>query len=161
VEAVPRRPAAQVRLDGTGWTGLNGSGRWHVVDQEGYVLPEEAFAPAEALVRLVALGTASGGSLSVEAARNHPRVKLGLRVLAKLRRRGALWRQVREINVADESQIRFLLEGGTEVRCGAEPELDAQMPRVQSALKLIERQALAVAYVDVRFPEPVFAPRTL
>ena len=65
-----------------------------------------------------------------------------------------------EVNVSDPQQIRFLMEGDTEVRCGTEAELEAHLQRLRTALKAIARQSLDAQYIDVRFHEPVVHPRT-
>jgi len=57
-------------------------------------------------------------------------------------------------------QLRFLLDGETEVRCGAETDLGVQLERLRATLKAISKQSMAVRYIDVRFKEPVIAPRT-
>lgn len=160
IVAVTRVPAGQVRLDGADWTGSDGAGRWHPVDQDGFVLPDQTDTPMEGLIRLIGFGSSGGGSLGVETARASPKVALALRVAEKLHRLPkALARRIIEVNVADDQEIRFLLDDGTEVRCGAEADLDTHLQRMRAALKIIQRQAQPVAYVDVRFSEPVFAPR--
>ena len=72
----------------------------------------------------------------------------------------SLSRRLIEINVVDPQQIRFLMEGDTEVRCGTESELDAHLQRLRVALRAIARQSLDAQYIDVRFQEPVVHPRT-
>jgi hypothetical protein len=47
----------------------------------------------------------------------------------------------------------------TEVRCGSEAELSMQFERLRSALNVIRRRQIDAQYIDVRFKEPVIAPR--
>jgi len=84
-----------------------------------------------------------------------------LRVLETLRKAPALIaRRLTEINVTDPQQIRLVLDGQTEVRCGSEAELGAHLERLRAALNVISKEHLSVQYIDVRFPEPVVGPRT-
>ncbi len=150
IDAIPRIPAAQVHLD-----------RWYPVDREGFILAEPSGEPAERLIRLAGLDR-TPGALKVGQQNTDERLQLGLRVLARLQRAPALVsRRLIEINVADPQQVRFVLAGETEVRCGSEVELEAHLARLQTALRaLAKRQELAVQYIDVRFQEPVVGPRT-
>ncbi|MBI4596848.1 MAG: FtsQ-type POTRA domain-containing protein [Candidatus Omnitrophica bacterium] len=151
IEAVPRRPVAVVQL-----------GSWYPVDAGGFVLPEPSSLPQESMVRLTGLS-----QRSVKPGRESAdeRLQLALRLLARLKQAPPLVaRHLAEIDVADDHEIRFLLrlsaQGDTEVRCGSEQELDQQLRRLQAALNVMTRQVLPARYIDVRFPEPVIAPRT-
>ena len=73
-------------------------------------------------------------------------------------RPASLARRVTEIQVGDATQIRLMLDDAIEVRCGNEAELGAALQRLQAALKVIARQQLPAAYIDVRFNEPVIGP---
>ena len=155
IEAIPRVPVAQLRGD-----------RWYPVDAEGVVVPEAGPAPIEGLMQIV--GCEHVRSLQVGKTVGDERVQLALRVLTRVRRAPAtISRRVVEINVGDPQQLRFRITLGAsplamaegeslvEVRCGSEAELDAHLERLQGVLKVVTRQALPVAYIDVRFPEPV------
>jgi len=150
VDAIPRIPVAQVRLD-----------RWYPVDRDGFILPTASEESAGRLIRLVGVDR-TPGVLRVGKQNTDERLQLGLRVLARLQRAPALVaRRLIEINVADPQQVRFVLEGETEVRCGSEAELEGHLARLQAALRaLAKRQEFAVQYIDVRFQEPVVGPRT-
>ena len=148
-ELVPRLPVAQVRLD-----------RWHPVDRDGFILPDGRPEPADDLLRVVGVG-AGGSALRAGHESADERLQLALRVAAALRRGSpTLARRLIELNVSDPQQIRFLLDGGTEVRCGTEAELSAHLERLQAALRAIARHPVDVSYIDVRFQEPVIHPRT-
>jgi len=150
VDAIPRIPVAQVHLD-----------RWYPVDREGFILTAAGAEPARRLVRLAGVDR-TPGALKIGKPNADERLQLGLRVLARLQRAPALVsRRLVEINVADPRQVKFILEGETEVRCGSEAELETHLSRLQAALRaLARRQELAVQYIDVRFQEPVVGPRT-
>jgi len=161
IEPIPRVPVAQARIGPATRSPGGGTGRWHPVDADGFILPDGSVEPAEGLVRLV--GFERGGSaLSVGKEQKDERVRLALRVLAALQRTGSLIaRRLAEVDVSDPQQIRFLIDGGaTEVRCGSEAELGAHLARLEAALRAIDRQPFEVGYIDVRFQEPVIHPRT-
>ncbi len=160
VEAVQRRPIAQVRID-----------RWYSVDPDGFVLPGGSAVPIEGLIRLVGFER-SGIVLRPGRVNAEERLQLALRVLGLLRRAPAgIARRLTEVNIADPQQIKFLiaLSGARasvgaeideiEVRCGTEEELSAHLERLRAALKALARQPVAVRYIDVRFQEPVIGPR--
>ena len=156
IDAVPRVPIAQVRLD---LSASAQAGRWHPVDREGFILPDGRAEAADGLVRLSGFDYADG--LRVGKGRAGERLALALRVLDVLRREApAIARRVSEINVAEAQQLRFTLDGKTEVRCGSEAELDMHLARLRAALKVVARQSLDARYIDVRFQEPVIGPRT-
>lgn len=150
IEPIPRVPVAQVRV-----------GRWHPVDEDGFILPEGSVEPAERLIRLVGFDRGRP-PLGVGQENEDERLKLALRVLAALQRAASVSaRRLAEVDVSDPQQIRFLIDGGaTEVRCGSEAELGAHLERLGAALKAIDRQPFTVGYIDVRFQEPVIHPRT-
>jgi cell division septal protein FtsQ len=148
VELVPRLPVAQVRLE-----------RWHAVDAEGFILPDGAPEPAERLIRLTGFERAKS-PLRAGKRNTEERLLLALRVSQQLRRSPALVaRRLTEVNVDEPQQIRFVLNGGTEVRCGSEAELDTHLDRLQQALRAVASQPFEVGYIDVRFQEPVIGPR--
>ena len=149
IEPVQRIPVAQVKLD-----------RWYPVDADGFIVPEGRVQPRERAIRLVGIDR-SGASLRPGQENRDERLQLALRVFGTVRRAPlSISRHLIEINVADPQQIRFLMDGDTEVRCGAEAELDAHLQRLRAALQAIARQSLDVQYIDVRFHEPVVHPRT-
>lgn len=148
-EMVPRLPVAQVRLD-----------RWYPVDRDGFILPAGSVEPAGGLLRVAGFGA---GTSALRAGRENSdeRLQLALRVAVSLRRTApAIARRLTELNVSNPQQIRFLLDGDTEVRCGSEAELGAHLERLQAALRAIARHPVDVGYIDVRFQEPVIHPRT-
>ena len=149
IEPIERRPIAQVRVD-----------RWYPVDGDGFILPTGSSAPTEAVTRLVGLER-GGTALKVGKENSDERLRLALRVLQAARQAPALAsRRLSEVNVADPQQLRFVVDEETEIRCGSEVELEAHLGRLQAAWKAIAKQQLGVRYIDVRFPEPVVAPRT-
>ena len=185
IEAIPRAPVAQLRTGVAGQVGL-----WHLVDREGFILPEATQAPDPRWIRLAGLDRGKG-SLLIGKANAQESLGLALRVLAKLRHiPGSLRRRMTELNVADPQQIRFLIDLSpasgsghvdrlsgqmaaapltsstdiagpeTEVRCGSEAELDTHLARLQATLKTIAGQPLALSYIDVRFQDPVLGPPT-
>ena len=137
IEPVVRVPIAQLRTGG-----------WHPVDHDGFVLPESTPEPAEKMVRFT----------GVER-NDTERIALAVRVLDALRRSPLLARHVTEINVAEIQEIRFLLDDETEVRCGSETELGAHLDRLRATLRALAKQSVEVAYIDVRFQEPVVGPK--
>jgi hypothetical protein len=149
VDAVPRMPVAQVRLD-----------RWYPVDRDGFILPEGRSQPAERLIRIT--GCERQAALRTGRDPHDERLQLGLRVAQRLRQATPLIaRRVTEINVEHPTQLRLLLDqGDTEVRCGSEAELDAHLSRLKEALRTLARQPFDARYIDVRFHEPVIGPRT-
>ena len=155
-EMVPRLPVAQVRLH----PATGGAGRWHSVDRDGFILPDGSAEPASGLLRVGGFGP---GTSAWRAGRENTdeRLKLALRVAGSLRRTAPrIARRLTEMNVSNPAEIRFLLDGATEVRCGSETELSAHLERLQAALRVIARHPVDVGYIDVRFQEPVIHPRT-
>ena len=149
IEPIERMPIAQVKLD-----------RWYPVDDEGFIVPDGSVQPRERLIRLVGMDRAAS-SVRPGQENADERLQLALRVLQAVRRAPlSVSRRLTEINVVDPQQIRFLMEGDTEVRCGTEAELDAHLQRLRTALQTITRRSLDVQYIDVRFHEPVVHPRT-
>ena len=143
VEPVERVPVAQVQL-----------GRWYPVDDEGFILGSPGGEADERLVRLVGFGRAA--ALRTGRVSTDEQLLLALRVMRALRRAPrALWRRVTEVNVANAQQIRLLLDGTTEVRCGPEDELAMDLERLQAVLKAVAASSRTPEYIDVRFPDPV------
>ena len=148
VEPIQRLPVAQVWLD-----------QWYPVDGQGFVLQEGSVEPDERLIRLVGFERAK---VPLRPGRENAddRLRLALRVLGVLRGvPPSIARRLTEADVSEPDQIRFLLDGKTEVRCGSEAELADHLGRLQAALKAIAKQPFEVAYIDVRFQEPVIGPR--
>lgn len=140
IDPIARVPVAQLKLD-----------RWYDVDQEGFVLPEPKSGPEERAVQVTGVSGLRPGRPNTDE-----RLQLALRVLAEVKHsRPAIARRVTEINVAYPQEIRFMLDGETEIRCGSETELAAHLERLQGALKALAKQSLAVRYIDLRFQEPV------
>ena len=149
IETIPRLPVAQVRVD-----------RWYPVDQSGFILPDGRADADTRLVRLV--GFEHGGTALRAGKENRDdRLQLALRVLATVRRAPPfVSRRLTQINVADPQQIRFVIADETEIRCGAEEELQTHLSRLRAALRAMAKRPLAAAYIDVRFQDPVIGPRT-
>lgn len=149
IEPIPRDPVAQVRLD-----------RWYPVDSDGFILPEGRREPMDELTRLVGFQRLRQ-PLKPGANHTNDRLRLALRVLARLQAAPSLVsRELTEVNVLNPQQIRFRLDGATEVRCGSEAELTAHLKRLRMALRVVARQQATVGYIDVRFQEPVLGPQT-
>lgn len=147
IDALRRIPTAQVKLD-----------RWYQVDGEGFILPEGRTEAFEGLIRLS--GVNKTGTLRAGKDNSDERLQLALRVAKGIRRSPVfVARKLAEVNVNDPQQIRLVLDGETEVRCGSEIELDAHLQRLRAVLKTLARQQLDVRYIDVRFQEPVVGPR--
>ena len=162
IDAIPRVPVAQVRLDlpaPSQNVGRAQAGRWYPVDREGFILPDGRAEAAGALVRLSGFDHADG--LKAGKGNADERLTLALRLLVSLQREApAIARRITEINVTDTRELRFTLDGKTEVRCGSEAELDAHLARLRAALKAVAKRSLDARYIDVRFQEPVIGPRT-
>ena len=148
IQTITRIPLAQVKL-----------AAWYPVDRDGFVLPDAASEPSPNLIRITGFAPGRSG-LKAGALNTDERLATGLRIAQSLRKTGALAQRLTAIDVADLAQLRLTLDGETEVRCGAEAELNAQLERLRATLKIIAKQPMAVRYIDVRFKEPVIAPRT-
>ena len=149
IDVIERATTGQVRLD-----------QWYPVDQEGFILPQGRAHPWTELVRLRGTDIPRAPLRSGEL-NTHERLHLALRVLETLRSSPTLAaRQLRIIDVSDPRQINFVIDEGTEIRCGSEDELDGQLERLARALDRVARQRVDVRYIDVRFQEPVVSPRT-
>ena len=150
IEAIPRMPVAEVRVDSS----------WYPVDEDGFILPGKVAESAAPSVRLV-LSDRGGDRLNVGKGNTDERLRLALRVFARLRHAPpAITRSLTEINVSDPQQIRFVLHNDTEIRCGPEAELDTHLERLRIVMHVVTQQAGAAKYVDVRFPQPVIGPRS-
>ena len=124
-----------------------------MIDRAGVVSPFSSPAPYERLVRLLGVNV---GRATRSGDDSLPR---GLRVLAVLRSGpSAVVRRITEVTIIDPQAIRLLLDDATEVRCGSEAELPAQLARLEATLQLIAKQAMPIRAVDVRFSEPVITP---
>ena len=148
IQAIERTPMAQVKL-----------ASWYPVDREGFVLPEGAAEPSPGLIRITGVDSGRTG-VRVGALNADEHLAAGLRVVQSLRKTGALSRRLTAVDVTNLQQLRLTLDGQTEVRCGAEAELSAQLERLQAALKIIAKQPMTVRYIDIRFNEPVISPNT-
>ena len=149
IQAIPRIPLAQVKLT-----------QWYPVDRDGFILPEGGQEPSPNLIRIVGFDRTKF-ALKVGALNTDEHLAAALRVVQTLRRTaGPLSRRLTAVDVADLQQLRFTLDGETEVRCGSETELGAELERLRATLKIIARQSMAVRYIDVRFKEPVISPKT-
>jgi cell division septal protein FtsQ len=149
IEVIERRPIAQVQLD-----------RWYPVDGEGFVLPRGQAQASPEVVRLVGAQSSNAPLKAGRLTSSEP-LQLALRVLQTVQRSRALTaRRLQAIDVSNPQQISFVIDGGTEIRCGSEAELDAHLRRLRTALQMIAKQRLEARYIDVRFQEPIVSPRT-
>lgn len=149
VDVLPRYPIAQVKVD-----------KWYPIDASGVFLPQPAEEASLDLPRLIGVqpkkDTIKNGTAS-----DDQNLQLALRVTQTVRRSPMLKsRKLAAVDVSDPSGIRLILDDETEVRCGSEVELQAHLERLHQALNVVEEQHLAVKYIDVRFQDPVVAPRT-
>ncbi|HEX9779796.1 MAG TPA: cell division protein FtsQ/DivIB [bacterium] len=148
IDVIEREPVAFVRVNG-----------WLPVDAEGFILPEGTEAD-EGLPRVHGVGRL-GAALHVGRRNADERLQLALRVLEQLRRAPALAdRRLSELDVSNPRQLRFLIDDSTEIRCGSEAELAVNLRRLRDTMAAIGRRDLAVRYIDLRFDDPVVAPRT-
>jgi cell division septal protein FtsQ len=146
VQPIQRIPIAVVRL-----------GRWHPIDTAGFILPQEY--SVEDLPKLSGFQKA-GVELVAGQLNDHPIVLQSLRVLKRLQVASVLaGRRVEELDATDANMLRFTLNGGLEVFCGREIELDQHLQRLADALAIIEERGMDVRYIDVRFQDPVVAPK--
>ena len=149
IEAVERRPVAAVQLD-----------QWYPMDAAGFVLPDPSPVAPEGLLRITGLS-----SRTVKVGRDNAddRVLLVLRLRARLRRApSSIAKSLVELNVADDRELRLVLRHGdeeVEVRCGSEGELETHLRRLHASLRALGSRAWSARYIDVRFPQPVVAPR--
>jgi cell division septal protein FtsQ len=149
IEAIPRVPVAQVRFE-----------RWHPVDRDGVILPQGTAEPAEQLVRIIGVQRSQPPQQPGHPETNE-RLTLALRLLQRFRRTPSLLsRRLIAINVSDPEQLRLVLDGDLEVRCGSEVELDAHLKRLRVSLRAVARHLGDIQTIDVRFQEPVVSPRT-
>ena len=149
IETIPRLPVAQVQLR-----------LWYPVDAEGFVIPQPSAAPAEQWPRVVGLERAQS-SIKIGAVNTDERLKTALRVLKTLKYTPALTsHRVTDVDVADLQQLRFVIDGEIEIRCGSEADLGGQLEQLRSVMRVIATKPVDVRYIDVRFKEPVVGPRT-
>lgn len=145
IEAIERVPIAQVSVESQGPQGRQV--RWHPIDPEGIVLPAAAGSTRD-LPRV--LGVRGGAPMA-----------LALSVLDAVRAaQPGLPRRIATIDVGDPHQIRLITEDDVEVRCGAPEELPEQLGQLRAVLRALDRRQTAARYIDLRFGEPVVAPRT-
>lgn len=150
LEAVARVPIAQIFLDR----------RWHPVDREGFILPVGDESPQENLARLIG-SKQTQGDLAIGEPASDEQLLSGLRVLERLTQSPRLLAyRVSELDMRDLFQIRFMINGDIEVRCGSEAELDDHLKRLQACLRMMTGQPLAGHYIDVRFQDPIVGIRS-
>lgn len=152
IDAIPRVPRARMQL---------GASRWVFLDDEGFLWAD---GEAERAEHVILVSGIQAGSVAVGAVNTDARVRLAARVIERLKQaKLPVAQRITEVNVSDPRQIRLrlrLADEETEVRCGSEDELGAHLERLQAALKAMGKPPVNVRYIDVRFPEPVIAPRT-
>lgn len=158
VDITERTPVAQLRVGRA-----TSTGEWHMVDGEGYVFAQSSPTLQERLVVFEGVESPREGRTSLKpgAMNTHPRLLTALRVAERLRGASALiGHRLSAIDVGDPNQLTFLIDEDVEIRCGGEDELEPQLERLRSALRLVSRQQVGVRYIDVRFTDPVIGPRT-
>ena len=142
IQPLERVPVAQVRTDA-----------WRMMDRSGVLSPWSSAAPYEKLIRLVGVKPGRANSVGDDA------VRRGLRVLEAIRAGPpSVLRRITEVTISDPQAIRLLLDDATEVRCGSEAELPAQLRRLEITLQLMAKHSMPIRAVDVRFSEPVIVP---
>lgn len=149
IESLPRLPVAQVRL-----------GSWFAVDAEGYILPEGHATPSDQLIVLKGVESLNA-PLKAGRQSTGDAMTRALRVLDRLKQAPELaGHRVAAIDVGDPQQLSFVMDDDVEVRCGEESDLDAHLGRLQAVLKRVANHAVSIRYIDIRFQDPVIAPRT-
>ena len=149
VQTQIRQPVAQVKLE-----------KWYPVDADGVFLPVPVSDTDLTLPKFFGVRnsktSAKPGIPSADEA-----LQLALRVMRSVQSSSALAsRHLEAVDVSDPMGIRLMLDGETEVRCGAEEELASHLDRLKTALKTVDHEEMSVRYIDVRFQDPVVAPRT-
>lgn len=198
IEAVERTPLAQLKL--SQWSPHPHSvrrtddspsanmqvGGWHLIDEEGFILPQGRPTPWEHLVMLKGMEGAEP-PLRVGRENTDERVSSALRVVARLVRSSALaHRQVVAVDVSNPQHVTAWIRPALsesvqstsqkktaltpeqledadeeiEIRCGSEEELATQLERLRAVLQTVDSKSLAIRYIDVRFKDPVIGPRT-
>ena len=148
IEAIPRRPIAQVRLR-----------EFFPVDDEGFVFTASTPAPAPSLPIIDGVEP-MGQRLQPGAVATTPRVQLALRLLEALHAAPSLRQEtVALVNVADAHQLTVRLQRGIEVRVGEADEVAKTLERLGPVLAKLNEQRLVPQYIDLRFADPVIGPR--
>ena len=149
VEVTARQPVGQVQL-----------GQWHAVDDRGYVFPVKQPQAVEGLVVLKGV-TRADAPLKIGRENETERLQLALRLATQMQHSPMIraGHRLTTIDVTNPQQLVLILNGETEVRCGAEEELQAQLERLRVVLRKLARQDMMVDYIDVRFEDPVVHPR--
>lgn len=148
IHAVQRVPVAQIKLV-----------PWHLVDADGYVLPEARQKPFDQVVLLKGVEHAKA-PLKVGRENQTEAMQRALRVLSRLRTAPALAaHRLVSIDVSDPAQLLFAIDDEIEIRCGSEAELAIQLGRLRSVLDRVAREDIIIRYIDLRFPDPVVGPR--
>ena len=148
VEAIPRRPVAQLRLR-----------EFFPLDDEGFVFASGSAAPAPGLP-IIEGAEPMGQRITAGAVATAPRVQEALRLLAQLRAAPSLRNDmIALLSVADPAQITFRLQRGIEIRAGAADDLPKTLERLASVLAKLKADQLTPQYIDLRFTDPVIGPR--
>ncbi len=149
VEVAERMPVAQLRL-----------GQWYAVAADGFILPGASAKPLAGLPVLKGLQTPKG---SFKAGRENTdgHLRAALQIVSRLQRAPVLeGHQLATVDVGDARQLTFVIDDGTEIRCGSPAELAAHLERLGPVLQMVARQQLAIRYIDLRFNDPVIGPST-
>ena len=130
------------------------------MERDGYVLPEGTPAPRERLVVLKGVERVQA-PLKPGQQKKGEAMERALRLLERLQRAPELaGHRVSALDVGDPDQLLFVMDDDVEVRCGGEEDLSMHLHRLREVLKQIASHSLAVRYIDVRFQDPVIAPKT-
>ena len=148
VEIVRRVPVAQLHLL-----------QWHLVDADGYILPETTPKPADDVVILKGLEDPTT-PLKASKVNDAEPMRRALHVLGRLRTHAALvGHRLQSIDVSDPGQVSFTIDDDIEVRCGGEGQLDGQLTKLRSVLQKAATKDLLIRYIDLRFEDPVIGPK--
>lgn len=147
VEAVERRPVAQVHLN-----------RYYGVDLDGFVEAQGQPQPYPLLPVLE--GVEEHGADIVPGRRNDiERLLTALGCLNQFQSSAALQgHHVTMVDVADPEGMVFMLDGAVEVRLGSAQQLEQKLRRLQAVLRTVEVKRLRPSYLDLRFDDPIIGP---
>ena len=149
VEVVERAPVAQLRL-----------GQWYAVAADGFLLPGASVKPLAGLPVLKGLQT-SRGSFKAGRENTDGRLRAALQIVSRLQRAPVLeGHQLTAVDVGDARQLTFVIDDGTEIRCGSPEALASHLERLGPVLQMVARQQIAIRYIDLRFNDPVIGPST-
>ena len=148
IHVVPRQPVAQVKLS-----------QWHVVDEEGFILPGGKAEPWEHLVMLKGV-SAPKEALHIGRENAGERLRSALRIIRQLSASPALTgHPLTAIELDEAQQLTFTIDEDIEVRCGTEADLAVGLARLKEVLRAVAHNPVTIRYIDVRFQDPVIGPK--